>query len=149
MEGIQTTHHHPHHPHHGEAADILENKDLAALSYVWVLSVVVHFSVHHSPFTKFHCRQALILFALSILVSFIPYVGILLLLAIAALSVMGFVNAAQGLHKDLPLVGPIARADIPELRRHVDTGWQWLRGKMTRTKPRAPHSHPTHHDLSV
>lgn len=140
MEGLQSV---PHHAHvHGDAADIAENKDLAALSYVWVLAVVVHFSVPHSPFTTFHCRQALVLFALSILASFIPVLGILLLLLIAALCVMGFVNAAQGLRKDLPVIGPIARADLPELRRHVHLGWQWLREKVARKKMHA--SHPTH-----
>lgn len=131
-----------------EAEDIRENKDLAALSYVWILALVVHFSAHKSPFATFHCRQGLVLFALSFLIT-IPVVGLLLALIIAAFCITGFLNAAQGLKKDLLFIGPIARADLPDLRRHAGIAWQWLRSKASRKRKPAglppnppPISHP-------
>lgn len=98
-----------------EAADIAENKDLAALSYVWILSLVIYFSKHNSPFVRFHAKQGLLLFAFSLLFAMIPGLSTILLLVILAFSVLGFLNAAQGLKKDLPLIGAIARADVPAL----------------------------------
>lgn len=141
MEGIHGVHHGEH--AHAAEGDIAENKDLAALSYVWVLAVVVHFSVRHSPFTTFHCRQALVLFALSIVVSFLPIIGVVLLFLVAALSVVGFVNAAQGLRKDLPFVGPVARADLPALRLQLSEAWAWLRSlpRRRRASSHSGHGH--------
>lgn len=96
--------------------DVEENKDIAALSYVWVLSVAVFFLKKDSPFVRFHAKQGMVLFALSIVFWSVPLVGKLLELVVLAFCAMGFIAAAQGLKKDVPFVGPAARGDWKALR---------------------------------
>jgi uncharacterized membrane protein len=100
--------------------DVEDNKDIAALSYVWIMSVFVFFAKHQSPFVRFHARQAMVLFALSIPLWFIPVIGRYLELVILALGVLGFLGAAQGLWKELPLIGAVSRGDKEGMRR----GWK-------------------------
>lgn len=102
--------------------DVAQNRDIAALGYVWILSVVVFFSKRHSPFVQFHAKQGMVLFVLSILVWLIPFVGKLLELIVLALCVLGFLSAAQGQWKDLPLVGPLARWD----KKGVRESWRGI-----------------------
>lgn len=93
--------------------DIEENKDIAAFSYLWIMSVVVYFLKKDSPFVRFHSTQAMILFVASVVVWMIP-IGIVakaLELVILAGMVMGFLNAAQGQRRDVPFVGPLSRRE--------------------------------------
>jgi uncharacterized membrane protein len=91
--------------------DLANSKDLAAISYVWILSAVVYATRRDSPFVRFHAKQGMALFSLSILAWFIPYLGKPLELCLLALAVMGFAAAAQGHWKDLPLIGPLSRGE--------------------------------------
>lgn len=116
------------------ARDAEENKDIAALGYVWILSVFVFFAKRHSPFVRFHARQGMALFALSIPAWFIPYAGKAVEIVILALAVLGFIGAAQGLWKELPVIGALVRGDKAGMRkswRHVTEstvkGWQEAR----------------------
>ncbi len=93
------------------AEDVRLNKDLAALSYVSVLSVVVYILRRDSPFIRFHSRQAMVLFAVSIVVWFIPWVGRLLELIVLAGMALGFLAAAQGEWKEVPFAGPLSRGE--------------------------------------
>lgn len=99
------------------AADVLANKDIAALGYVWILSVFVFFARKDSPFVRFHARQGIVLFVLSLLVWAVPFIGRYLELLILALAVIGFLNAAQGLWRELPLIGAVARRDKNAVRK--------------------------------
>src|SRR3989338_8508630 len=94
--------------------DIEENKDIAAFSYLWIMSVVVYFLKKDSPFIRFHSKQAMILFGLSVVIWLIPISIIArpLELVILAGMVIGFLNAAQGKKKDVPIVGPLSRREI-------------------------------------
>ena len=96
--------------------DVATNRDIAAFGYEWILSVVGSFSKRHSPFVQCHAKQGMVLFVASILVWLIPFVGKLLELIILALCVLGFLAAAQGQWKDLPLVGPLARGNMKGVR---------------------------------
>lgn len=96
--------------------DIAKNKDLAALSYLWILSVVVFFLKKDSPFVRFHARQGVTLFVLSILFMLVPVVSKLLQLLILVGSAFGFMNAAQGKRANLPLIAAISRFDWKQLR---------------------------------
>ena len=96
--------------------DAQANRDIAALAYVWILSVVIYFSRKNSPFVRFHSKQGIVLFLLSILVWFIPFVGRILELVVLAFCALGFLSAAQGQWKELPLVGPLARGDKAGMR---------------------------------
>lgn len=92
--------------------DIEQNKDIAAFSYLWIMSVVVFFLRRHSPFVRFHAKQAMILFGLSIIVLFVPYVSRFLELILLGLMAYGFVSAAQGLRRDVPVIGQLSRGEI-------------------------------------
>lgn len=102
--------------------DVEENKDLAALSYGWILAIVVYYLKRDSPFVRFHAKQGIVLFILSIPIWLIPMVGQYIELLILALCVIGFLNAAQGQWKELPIIGPLARRDMVALRK----GWKDL-----------------------
>ncbi len=91
--------------------DIKDNKDMAALSYVWILSVILFFARKDSPFIRYHSKQAMILFILSIPIWTIPMLGHYLILVIVAGNLIGFINAANGLYADVPFVGPLSRGE--------------------------------------
>lgn len=84
-----------------------EEKEFAALSYVWVFSVMIYFSPHakKSAYVKHHAAQGIFLFALSVIVYFLPgylsYINVLLVF----LMVLGIVEAALGNQYSLPLIG--------------------------------------------
>jgi uncharacterized membrane protein len=93
--------------------DVEQNKDLAALSYLWVMSVVVYFlKAKESAFVRYHSRQAIILFILSIIFWFIPFIGQFLELIILVGIIIGFAGAAQGQWKSIPIAGPLSRREI-------------------------------------
>lgn len=89
--------------------DIEENKDLAALSYAWIMAPVLLIAKKQSAFVHFHAKQGVVLFVLSILFVFIPYANRLLELLIFLLMIWGFLEAAQGRRTELPFVGALAR----------------------------------------
>lgn len=95
--------------HPRDPKDVGENKDLAALSYAWIMSVVLLFSKKQSPFVHFHAKQGTVLFALSIIFWFIPYANRALELLVFFLMVWGFLAAAQGHWTELPFIGSLAR----------------------------------------
>ncbi len=104
-----------------EKRDVEENKDIAAFGYLWVMSVIVYVLRRHSPFVRFHAKQAMLLFVVSLLVWFIPFVNRALELVLLACMAYGFLNAAQGQRKDVPIAGPLSRNEIT-LRQ----AWQQL-----------------------
>ena len=55
---------------------------MAALSYLWLLSVVMLVVKKDDPFVLFHAKQGLVLFIASIVLWFIPFLGWLLQLAV-------------------------------------------------------------------
>ncbi len=127
-------------PH--DPKDVADNKDLAALGYVWVLSLVVLFARRDSPFVQFHARQGAVLFGLSLVVWAAPVVGKLLEVLILALCIVGFLYAAQGQWKEVPIVGPLSRGSVGDLR----SSWKdvvaavsslWARVRKTVRSPEA------------
>src|SRR3989344_629855 len=92
--------------------DIEDNKDVAAMSYLWILSVVVLYARQDSPFIQYHARQGLWLFLISIPVWLIPGVGQYLEFFVLALMIIGFLNAAQGKQHDLPVIGQLAKGTL-------------------------------------
>lgn len=92
--------------------DVERNHEFAALSYAWVMSVVLLFSKRQSPFVRFHAKQGLILFILSILFVFIPYANRVLELLIFTLMIWGFIEADLGRWTELPVIGPLSRGKL-------------------------------------
>jgi uncharacterized membrane protein len=95
-----------------QRGDIERNKDVAAMSYLWILSVVVLYARRDSPFIQYHAKQGLWLFVLSIPVWLIPRVGQYLEFFVLAGMVIGFLNAAQGRYHDVPVVGALAKGTL-------------------------------------
>lgn len=95
-----------------EQFDIRINKDVAAFSYLWIMSIVVYFAKKDSPFARFHAKQGIILFLFSIPVSLIPVIGKIGLFFIVAGMLLGFVHAAQGQYASIPIVGDLAKGNM-------------------------------------
>jgi uncharacterized membrane protein len=116
-------------------ADIADNKVLAILSYLGLLWLIPFFAGKHSPFTKFHVKQAFLIVcaqvAWSILGSIlrlvirtkvdvlwgygyyktpalVTIIVALVHVAIWVFAVVGIVNAAQGKAKEVPIIGKYA-----------------------------------------
>lgn len=76
---------------------------LAALSYLWVISIIMLVVKRGDEYVQFHAKQGLVLSLLTLL-AFIPLLGwIVWALAIAGM-VVGFAQAWQGKRYQLPLV---------------------------------------------
>lgn len=116
--------------------------DLAALSYVWILSLVVYITRRDSPFVRFHAKQGMLLFFLSIPAWFVPYAGKPLELMILGLGIYGFLGAAKGEWRDLPLLGPLTRADVRMIPRSFSAFFASMRlpSRTSRVAEAAPSS---------
>ena len=99
-------------PPYDKKADIEKNKDIAAMSYIWILSVVVLYARRDSPFAQYHARQGLWLFVISIPLWLVPGIGHLLELFVLAGMIIGFINAAQGKEHDVPIIGQLAKGTL-------------------------------------
>lgn len=86
------------------AGDAERNKALAALSYVWVVSLVMLLLKKDSAFIQFHARQGLVLFLAFTIFGFIPFFGWIANIAVVALAVTGFISAVSGRWMKLPVV---------------------------------------------
>jgi len=87
--------------------DIEKNKDMAAIGYVWILSLAVWVAKRQSPFVRFHVRQGLALFLLSILFSMIPLIGRPLVFLTVVGMIIGFIHAGRGEAKSVPIIGEL------------------------------------------
>ena len=76
---------------------------LAAVSYVWILSLVMLAMKKDDAFVQFHAKQALVLFILSLL-GFIPIIGWLVAIAAFIGMIIGFMHAWQGKEYQIPFV---------------------------------------------
>ena len=97
-------------PTNGANKDIEANKTVAALSYLWILCLVILFLKRDSKFAHFHAKQGLLLFAIEIVLMFtffIPFAWIVWLVVIA-LSAIGIFRALDGQMKPLPFIGQFA-----------------------------------------
>ena len=121
-------------PHKNE--DVELNKDLAALSYIYIMSVVIYLlRGKESAFIRFHSKQAMVLFLIAIITWFIPFIGPLLELVVLLGVAVGFVHAAQGQWKDVPIAGPLSRGEMgvrdawKEIIRFVEGASEGVRAK--------------------
>ena len=85
-----------------------DSKLMGAISYLWIISVVMLIVKKDDPFVKFHARQGLILFIVSIILWFIPVIGWIINLLVLILIIVGFIKALSGEKWKIPLVGDIA-----------------------------------------
>ncbi len=80
---------------------------MAALSYLWIISIVMLIVKKDDAYVLFHARQGLVLFIASWL-SWIPIIGWLLGIIVVLFVIWGFIKALSGEKYKLPIVGDIA-----------------------------------------
>lgn len=106
--------------------DVQQNKVLSIFAYLGILFLVPLLAAPNSQFARFHVNQGLVLFLFdiasgivvgifSVIVVWIPIVGIILIgliggvvsIGILICTILGIINAATGKAKELPLIGKI------------------------------------------
>jgi uncharacterized membrane protein len=91
-----------------------DERIFAAVAYLAFLFVVTLVAKPKSEFCKFHARQSMILFLITIIVlvvlAIIPWFGSLLTLALFALYVLSMYRAYQGEMWKIPIIGDVASA---------------------------------------
>lgn len=95
-------------------------KELAALSYLWVFSLVMLLAKRDSLFIQHHARRGVVLFILSLLlwpVAVLRYGEFVVL----ALMILGFVSAATGSENNLPILSEIADGTLS--KKHFKRYW--------------------------
>jgi len=93
--------------------DVQDNKGMAMVAYI--IFFIPLLAAKESKFAKFHANQGLnvllLSLAVSILGSFIPYIGWIISaggsVACIVFIILGIVNASNGEMKELPLIGKI------------------------------------------
>ena len=84
-----------------------ERNLLGAVSYLWILSIVMYVLKKDDEFVLFHAKQGIVIFIMSI-IGFIPVVGWPFGLLAFVLVVIGFVKAYQGEKYKFPIISDIA-----------------------------------------
>ncbi|OGY49546.1 MAG: hypothetical protein A3B89_01685 [Candidatus Buchananbacteria bacterium RIFCSPHIGHO2_02_FULL_40_13] len=85
-----------------------EEKIWAAISYLWILSLVALVARKNNDYVRFHANQGFLLFILSLFWWF-PVLGWLLSLVILVLVIVGIIKSFQGEEWSLPLIAPAAK----------------------------------------
>ena len=106
-----------------DPTDIAQNKGMAILAYFGILVLFPILGAKHSRFAQYHANQGLILLIVSLaygvadaileaVLGWVPVLGALASLVllvgdllILAMAILGIVNAAKGVAKEVPLVG--------------------------------------------
>lgn len=98
-----------------EKKQISTNSDsnlMAALSYVWILSIVMLIIRKDDQFVKFHAKQGTILFIITIIaMALTPLIYIfapILWIAVVIVEIIGFMKALSGDKYSLPVIGSLA-----------------------------------------
>lgn len=76
---------------------------MGALSYLWLISLVMLLVKKNDEFVQFHAKQGLVLFIGSLL-GFIPIIGWLAWFGSVVGMVVGFIHAWQGKKYEIPFV---------------------------------------------
>jgi uncharacterized membrane protein len=88
----------------------LEENVAALLSYVagWVTGLIFFLIEKDSQFVKFHAMQSIIFFGACVVLSFIPWVNIVIGLLALIMWIILMVKAYQGEKFKLPVIGDLA-----------------------------------------
>lgn len=85
---------------------------IAAISYIWILCLVPLLLKRNDKLAQFHGKQGLLLAVLWFfggLIFWIPVIGWLSALALAAASIFGFFKALTGEMWEMPIIGKYAK----------------------------------------
>lgn len=84
---------------------------IAALSYLWILSVVIYVLKKDDKFIVFHARQAMIVFGISVIgwaTSLIMGIGVIISIVALVLIIIGALKAYKGEWYKLPVIADYA-----------------------------------------
>jgi len=93
--------------------DVQKNKEVAALSYIWLLSILIFHFRKDSKFIQRHSKQSVYLFVFSLIAWFlstIPYiywVGLILLFVYVYTTINGFFKAITGQEYNIPFLSDL------------------------------------------
>jgi uncharacterized membrane protein len=85
-----------------------ENKLLAAISYLWIISIIMLLIKKDSKLVQFHAKQGLVICVASIIFWLIPGIGYILNILIVIAVVVGFIKAMSGEYYKMPGVSILA-----------------------------------------
>lgn len=81
---------------------------MAAIGYLWILSVIVLAVKKNDGYVRFHASQGALIFVCSLVLMFIPMLGWLLNLILGITAIVGIIKALQGEEWALPVGAEIA-----------------------------------------
>lgn len=87
-----------------------DSKLMAALSYLWILSIIMLAIKKDDDFVKFHAKQGLVIFIFSLIgiIPFLWFISWLIWIITVILVIIGFIKAYNGERFKIPVVGDIA-----------------------------------------
>lgn len=98
----------------------MRNREVAAISYLWIFSIFVLLAKRDSAFIQHHARRGFILFLLSLVLwpfGILRYGEILVLAA----AILGFINASIGRENHIPILSEFADGTLRWI--HIKHYW--------------------------
>jgi uncharacterized membrane protein len=89
-------------------ANASDSNLMAALSYLWILSIIMYVLKKDDEYVKFHAKQGMVIFGASLILWLIPIIGWLLNIAVLVAVIIGAFKAYQGEKFKFPLIGDLA-----------------------------------------
>ena len=86
---------------------MLSKKVTGIVAYITWVGLLVALVAGDKEGAKFHMNQALVIWIVGTIGSFIPVIGLLLVLLSFVCWIMGLVYAAQEIEKEVPILGKI------------------------------------------
>lgn len=90
-----------------KAAKSDDSRLIAAISYLWLLSIVFYVLKKDDAFVQFHAKQGIVIFGLSLL-GMIPFLGFPIWLLSLVLVIVGALKAYQGVKYRIPFIADLA-----------------------------------------
>lgn len=91
----------------GHAPTGSDSNLMAALSYVWIISIIMMIIKKDDQFVVFHAKQGLVLFIASF-IGVIPVIGWFIWIVVVIFEIIGFIKALSGERYKIPVIGDIA-----------------------------------------
>ena len=85
-----------------------DDKTMGAISYIWILSIIMLVTKKDSEFVKFHAQQGFVLFIFSVL-GFIPFINFVAWPLYVIGVIYGIYNASNGFKREIPVIGQFGK----------------------------------------
>ncbi|MCX6783775.1 MAG: DUF4870 domain-containing protein [candidate division WWE3 bacterium] len=81
---------------------------MAAISYLWILSIVMYFVKKDDEFVRFHAKQGMVLFIAELVCTIIPVINFFAWIVFLIIAIVAASKAYKGERWVMPVVGGIA-----------------------------------------